>query len=105
MSEVNASEETRTIEREHGPDRGRYVVHFPDGLEAEMTYRRVADGVIAIDHTFVPPEHRKDGLALKLVERGIADARAENLKIVPECSYVVAQFRRHPEWEDLRATS
>ena len=91
------------IRREDDGSAGRYVVAFDDGQEAEMTYRRVREGVIAIDHTFVPPAHRGGGLAQTLVERGIADARAENLRIVPLCSYVEAQFRRHKDWSDLRA--
>jgi predicted GNAT family acetyltransferase len=91
-----------TIEREDNGGSGRYVVYLGDGYEAEMTYRRQGD-VVAIDHTGVPPEFRGSGLAQKLVERGIADARAEGTKIKPLCSYVVAQFRRHPDWADLRA--
>lgn len=91
------------IERETSPAGGRYVVHFEDGTEAEMTYRPAGPNTISIDHTFVPPSHRLDGLAFRLVERAVADARAEEMKIVPVCSYVAAQFRRHPEWTDLRA--
>ena len=41
--------------------------------------------------------------ALKLVEQVITDAQAAGIKIVPLCSYVDAQFRRHPEWADLLA--
>jgi uncharacterized protein len=91
------------VEREDAPSGGRYVVHIAPGFEGEMTYRRIAPDVIAIDHTGVPREYRGKGIAEALVERGIADARAQGVKIVPLCSYVVAQFRRHPEWEDLRA--
>ena len=43
------------------------------------------------------------GIAAKLVNHAIADAREQGFKITPVCSYVVAQFRRHPEWADLRA--
>ena len=43
------------------------------------------------------------GVAAKLVEALIADARAEGFRIVPACSYVAAAFARHPEWADLRA--
>ena len=89
------------IEREDAPGFGRWFHRFDDGSEGEMTYRRVSDKVIAINHPEVPPHHRGGGHALKLVEAGIAAARQEGFKIVPLCSYVVAQFRRHPEWEDV----
>jgi predicted GNAT family acetyltransferase len=92
-----------TVEREDNGTSGRYVVRFPDGSEGEMTYRRISPGLIAIDHTGVPRQHRNAGTALKLVEAGIADARREGTRIVAICSYVEAQFRRHPEWADLRA--
>lgn len=91
------------IEREQNPGRGRYVVHLPDGSEAELTYLNRDPHTIIAEHTGVPPDFRSSGLALKLVERLIADARQENLKIVPACSYVAAQFRRHPDWSDLLA--
>ena len=92
-----------TVEREDGPSRGRYVIHLPNGEEAEMTYgRRDAETIVA-DHTFVPPSQRGKGLAEKLVQTAIREAREQGFKIVPVCSYVVAQFRRHPEWADLRA--
>jgi predicted GNAT family acetyltransferase len=90
------------IEREDGPSFGRWFVRFGDGSEGEMTYRRVNDKVIAINHTGVPPQHRGGGVALRLVLAGVDAARKEGFKIVPICSYVEAQFRRHPEWEDLR---
>ena len=92
-----------SIEREQQPNGGRYVVRLPDGSEAEMTWHDGPDGVIVADHTFVPPEHRGSGLAEALVARAMADARSEGFRIHPTCSYVVAQFRRHPEWADLRA--
>ncbi len=88
--------------REDGPAGGRYVIHLAPGAEAEMTFRRAADGTITIDHTGVPPAYEGRGIAARLVWRAIDDARAEGFKIVPLCSYVVAQFRRHPEWADLR---
>jgi predicted GNAT family acetyltransferase len=91
------------VEREDHTTRGRYVVHLPDGSEAEMTYRKPRPGVLAIDHTGVPVPFRNSGIALMLVEAGIADARRDGSRIIPLCSYVAAQFRRHPEWEDLRA--
>jgi hypothetical protein len=98
-----ADTEDFIVERQDAPGHGRYVVRLRDGLEAEMTYRKLGSTVIAIDHTYVPPEYRGNNIAQKLVDRGIADARSAGIKIKPECSYVVAQFRRHPEWADLLA--
>ncbi len=96
-------EEPITIEAENHGARGRYVVRVSDAPEAEMTWFSSGKDVITIDHTFVPPELRNRGIAEKLVQRGIADARAQGLKIVPACSYVALQFRRHKDWADLLA--
>lgn len=94
---------SHTVEREDHQTHGRYLVRLADGSVAEMTYRRPRPGVMAIDHTEVPPAHRGRGIALMLVEAAIGDARSQGFRIVPLCSYVAVAFRRHPEWEDLRA--
>lgn len=54
-------------------------------------------------HTLVPPEIGGRGVAARLVEALIADARAGQFRVDPACSYVDVAFRRHPEWADLRA--
>ena len=89
----------RTDETSHGA----YRAELPgaDGT-AELTWRALGPLRIA-DHTFVPPDMRGQGVAQVLVEALIADAREQGFKIVPQCSYVEAQFRRHPEWADLLA--
>lgn len=91
------------VEREDAPGRGRYVIRLPGGLEAEMTFRIIGAEVIAIDHTYTPPQFRGRNIAAKLLERGIADARRDGIKIQPECSYAVVQFQRHKDWADLLA--
>lgn len=91
------------VEHEEHAGRGRYVMHLPDGTEGEMTYVRRDAATIVADHTGVPSHYRGQGIAEKLVATAMADARARGQRIVPVCSYVVAQFRRHPEWADLRA--
>lgn len=94
---------TVTVGREHRGAGGRYVADLAPGSEAEMTYRMAEQDVMVIDHTGVPPAFRGRDVALQLVEAAIADARREGFRIVPRCSYVAAQFRRHPEWADLLA--
>lgn len=91
------------VAHEEEGGRGRFVVYLPDGSEGEMTYSRRDENTIIADHTGVPPQYRGHGIAEQLVKAAIDHARATGGKIVPVCSYVVAQFRRHPEWADLQA--
>ena len=60
-------------------------------------------GVRAAEHTLVPPEIGGRGVAGQLVEAMIADAREHGFTIDPQCSYVAAAFKRHPDWAELRA--
>ena len=92
-----------TVEREDSPGHGRYVIRLPGDLEAEMTFRKIGDKTIAIDHTYTPPEFRGQDIAMRLLSRGVDDARRDGVKVIPECSYAVVQFRRHKEWADLLA--
>jgi uncharacterized protein len=97
------SDQAYTVEREDNGVSGRYVIRLAGADEAEMTFRHRGADTLIVDHTGTPPAYRGQGIAQLLVDRLIADARAENIKIVPLCSYVAAQFRRHREWADLLA--
>lgn len=94
--------EVTITSRDEG-DRGAYYAH----VEGSRTMGRLTwtarDGVHVADHTIVPPEIGGRGVAAKLVEALVADAREKGFKIRPQCSYVAAAFDRHPDWADLRA--
>jgi predicted GNAT family acetyltransferase len=97
---ADAIEITRTDETTHGA----YRAELPgEERAAELTWRARGDVRVA-NHTFVPPELRGRGIAQQLVEALVADAREQGFTIVPQCSYVDAQFRRHPEWADVLAS-
>lgn len=91
------------VDKQGDEDRGAYVVDLPGvDRDAKLTWV-TRDGVRHANHTFVPPEMRGRGIAGKLVDALIADAREQGFKIAPDCSYVEAAFRRNPDWADLRA--
>lgn len=91
------------VTRSQTGNRGAYRATVPGTDKiAELTWLARGSTRIA-DHTFVPPEARGQGIAHKLVEALVADARAEGFTIEPACSYVYALFKRHPEWADVRA--
>jgi len=86
---------------------GEYHARIPGSTQiARLTWvlrdgptgpRRIAE------HTLVPREFEGRGIAGQLVDALIADAREQGFRIEPQCSYVAAQFHRHPDWADLLA--
>lgn len=84
------------------PRGGEYRATVEDNEAiGRMTWVRTGDARL-VDHTIVPPEIGGRGIAARLVEAIIADARAQGFKVIPQCSYVVAAFDRHPEWASIR---
>ena len=99
--------ETITIERISDAQGGEYRAIVPGSDHVGlMTWRQVGtagDDVRLVDHTLVPSEIGGRGIAAQLVQALVADAREQGFHVIPQCSYVVAQFQRHPEWADLKA--
>lgn len=92
-----------TITRHGSRNSGEYHAHVAGHREiGRLTWTRDGD-IRIVDHTLVPAAIGGRGVAARLVEAIIADARAENFRIRPDCSYVALAFSRHPEWADLRA--
>lgn len=90
------------IHREVDGTKGRYVLSV-DGHEAELTYSVASPTLVIADHTAVPEAIRGTGAGLKLVERLVADARAEGFRIMPLCPFVNRERSRHPDWADVFA--
>lgn len=90
------------IQFEDRGSKGRYYIRLPAGDEAEMTFTKVGESQIIIDHTEVPDAFRGQGAGLRLVTRAVEDARAAGKTIIPLCPFAAAQFRRHhDEWADV----
>ncbi|WP_126976872.1 GNAT family N-acetyltransferase [Frigidibacter oleivorans] len=88
------------IAKEIAGSKGRYVIRR-DGEEAELTFSIASPVLVIADHTGVPDSFRGTGAGRALVERLVADARAEGFKVVPLCPFVNGLRRRHPEWADV----
>lgn len=92
-----------TILRHDAGNHGEYRAEIAPGKSVGRLTWRGRGTARVVDHTVVPSAYREHGIAAKLVAALVADARAEGFQIDPVCSYVAAQFRRHPEWRDLLA--
>jgi uncharacterized protein len=66
-----------------------------------VAYYRMAPGVITFVHTEVPQELSGRGIGTKLIRGALEMARAQGLKVVPQCPFVSAFMGKHPEYNDL----
>lgn len=88
-----------SLQISHDPGAGRFSTR-QEGHEAELLYRRQG-GRLIIDHTGVPQAIAGRGVAGGLVRAALDYARAEGLRVVPQCSYSAEYIQRHPEYADL----
>ncbi len=72
-----------------------------DGITAYAAYDLEEPNRIVFTHTIVPEELSGRGLANQLVTKGLEHARQRKLTVVPQCSFVAAFIKRHPEYEEL----
>jgi predicted GNAT family acetyltransferase len=70
---------------------------FSDENKAGKMDISVIGNKLTVYHTEVNPEYEGRGFAKLLLEKLVSYAREHELKIVPLCPYVHAQFKRHPE--------
>lgn len=92
-----------TITRHNDGESGEYEARVAGAQDVGRLTWVLRGGARVAEHTLVPSAIGGRGVAARLVEALVADARTEGFKIVPACSYVEAQFRRHADWADLRA--
>jgi predicted GNAT family acetyltransferase len=71
-----------------------------DGHRAVAAYQREG-GVITFTHTHVPHAIEGRGVGSKLVRAALDASRDAGLKVVPQCPFVAAYIKRHPEYREL----
>ena len=87
------------IQVQHNPERWRFEAQI-DGRSAYLSYS-IQGSRVFFDHTFVPDQFRGRGVAATLVRAALEEARRQQWKVVPTCSYVATFIDRHPEYAGL----
>lgn len=95
------SETTATNVVRNNTALSRYELDI-DGATAFANYR-LAPGAVIITHTETPYALRGRGIASKLVRGTLEHIRADGLKVVAGCSFVVDYLAKHPEYVDITA--
>jgi uncharacterized protein len=71
-----------------------------EGTMAFANYHLTPDSVV-ITHTETPASLRGRGIASELVKGALELIRADGLKVVAGCGFVVDYLQKHPEFADL----
>ncbi len=87
------------VEVKDNPAAHQYEAHV-GGHMAFIEYERDGDRITLI-HTEVPRELEGRGLAGKMAQFALDDARAQGLTVIPSCPYIQGYIRRHQEYADL----
>jgi predicted GNAT family acetyltransferase len=84
---------------EHLPERQRYSL-IDDGTEIGFAAYRDSGEQRDFHHTEVQDAYTGRGLATRLIEFAVADARSEGKRIVGSCPMVAAWLGKHPELDE-----
>ncbi len=68
---------------------------------AEVTFPSITPHQVLVDHTFVDPSLRGQGVAGKLMEAAARYFKENHLLARLSCSYAVKWFAEHPEYSDV----
>lgn len=81
-------------------EQSRYEARI-DGEVAAVADYVGQEGLKSFTHTETFAGHKGQGVAGKVIERALADARDEGAQVLPFCSFVAAYIGEHHEYLDL----
>ena len=85
----------------HNPDRSRFETEV-DNHECVLDYA-LKDGVVSMNRVYVPPPLEGRGIAGVITRYALDYSRDQGWKVIPNCPYVAAWIKRHPDYQDLVA--
>jgi uncharacterized protein len=81
-------------------EQSRYEVHQGGETVAIADYVK-QPGTVSFTHTETFEGHKGQGLAGRMIDRALRDAQAEELQVIPFCSFVSDYIAQHEEFRDL----
>jgi predicted GNAT family acetyltransferase len=72
-----------------------------DNAKATLFIEEYSPSVWIFTHTLVPDPLKGKGIGSELLEKVLTYCQEHKIKVIPECSFVAAYFRRHPQWQSL----
>lgn len=75
---------------------GELQLYIGNDKAGKMNFS-ISDNKLTVYHTEVDDKYEGRGFGKMLLKQLVDYAQKNNLKIIPVCPYVYAQFKRHPE--------
>ncbi len=72
-----------------------------DGHMATLYYEPYEPSVWMLTHTLVPDPLKGKGIGSSIVKQVLEYCQQNQIRIIPECSFVLHYLRKHPEWKTL----
>jgi hypothetical protein len=90
------------IQHQHHLTNGEFFIN-DESLQkiAVMTYIMFDDKTMLIEHTVVDEQLSGQGIGRKLIDAGVQFAREKGYKIIPQCPYANAVFKKTTEYADV----
>ncbi|MEO8448319.1 MAG: GNAT family N-acetyltransferase [Gemmatimonadota bacterium] len=88
---------------EHDKPGRKFVTHLPSG-DGVLTYEMVGPKILDLQHTYVPPRARGEGVGAALAKAALDYARDDGYHVIPSCSFVRVYLDEHPGYRDLEAS-
>ncbi|MBU1094619.1 MAG: N-acetyltransferase [Firmicutes bacterium] len=78
-----------------------YVNDETGKLIVNATFPFISEGVVVVDHTYVDPSLRGQGIASQLMHEVYNHAKHLGYKVVATCPYAVVWFKKHKDLNDI----
>lgn len=88
------------VEIKYEPEEKRAAAYDDGKFIGESTYAK-SEKIWIIDHTYVEGSYNGQGIAKRLVQKLVEEARATNMKIIPLCPFAKHEFDKKQEYWDV----
>ncbi|MET0725694.1 MAG: GNAT family N-acetyltransferase [Leifsonia sp.] len=81
-------------------DGDRYEISIDGEIAGYSEFRRIPGGIV-VTHTQTLRAYKGQGVATRLVEWMLADARERGERVVPKCPFVLEYLETHHQFDDI----
>jgi predicted GNAT family acetyltransferase len=96
--------DAKNMKVEHNAEKHEFVVRFPGGEDAKLSYKELGNDKVDFFRTYVPPKERGQEVGAMLGEHALDWAKQKNLKTKLSCDYLSTKFGEDPKYEQIIAT-